>query len=228
VKHRLAFAAGFTLLVSAAGAEAGVFVLRGANGETKIVNIPGIERTADVPQGSLMGRESLWPTVEEVSRSQGVDPHLVDLIIRMESGYDPHAVSSKGARGVMQLMPDTARRYGVDNAFNATDNIRAGISYFSELLERFDSDVALALAAYNAGPEAVSRYGGVPPYQETRNYVHSILSAYQGGGAQVVSGGFGRPARPRTVAVERTTNGPVISNTKRFGEANVGRRLTLR
>jgi hypothetical protein len=228
LRRRLACGVGAVLLASAAGAGAGVFVMRGVNGEAKIINIPGIERTTDVPRGSLAGRQRLWTTVEEESRAQGIDPHLVDLIIRMESGYDPHAVSSKGARGVMQLMPDTARRYGVDNAFNASENIRAGVSYFSELLQRFDSDVALALAAYNAGPEAVSRYGGIPPYRETRNYVHSILSAYQGGGEAVLSGGFGRPGRARPIGVEQSPDGPVISNAKRFGEAEIDRRLTLR
>jgi len=223
---RLVFAVAAVAL--AATAQAGVFVVRGSSGETKLVNLPGIERGASVPRGSASRRQELWPAVEELSRKHGIDPGLVDLMIRMESGYNPRAVSAKGARGVMQLMPATARRFGVEDSFNAYENLGAGIRYFGELLDRFDNDLALALAAYNAGPEAVARHGGVPPYRETRNYVSSILTAYQGTGGPVLSGGFGKPAKRRPVELRSGEEGVVITNARRVGEASLDRRLTLR
>ena len=182
--------------------QAGVYVVTKGDGPPRILNSGGsfsLGLAQRVPQGLSSRRTELWPHVEEIARSQGVDPNLVDLVIRMESGYNAGAVSRKGARGVMQLMPTTASLYGVKNAFDARENIRGGVSYLRDLMERFDSDVTLALAAYNAGPEAVAKHGGVPPYQETRNYVSSILTAYSGGVGPVLSGGFGKPrqaARP--------------------------------
>lgn len=223
---RLAVAAA--VCVAAVSSEAGVFVVRGQNGEAKLVNLPGIERGATVPQASASRRQRLWPAVEELSRKHGVDPGLIDLMIRMESGYNPRAVSAKGARGVMQLMPSTARHYGVDDVYNSYQNLGAGIRYFADLLERFDNDLALALAAYNAGPDAVVRHGGVPPYRETRKYVSSILTAYQGVGGPVLSGGFGRPVKRRPVELRSEDGAMTITNTRRVGEAAVERRLTLR
>jgi len=105
----------------------------------------------------------------------GVEQALVKAMISVESCFDPEAVSRVGARGLMQLMPSTARRLGVDNAHDVDQNLRGGIRYFSELFDRFDGDLRLALAAYNAGPAAVERYQGVPPYQETRQYVTRVL-----------------------------------------------------
>lgn len=218
--------AGAVLVAS--GAQAGVFVVRGTNGETKLVNLPGIERGRAVPQGSASKRQQLWPAVEELAQTHGVDPGLIDLMIRMESGYNSHAVSPKGARGLMQLMPATARLYGVEDVYNSYQNLGAGIRYFADLLQRFDNDLALALAAYNAGPEAVVRHRGVPPYRETRDYVSSILSAYQGVGGPLLSGGFGRPATRRPLELRSTEDGLTLTNSRRVGEASVERRLTLR
>ena len=209
-------------------ASAGVFVVRGPDGVPRILNVPGVTATATIPAATTSGRSSLWPTVEKTAHDLGLDPHLLDLMIRVESGYNARAVSPKGARGVMQLMPETARMYGVDNAFNAYQNIRAGARYFKDLLDRFGADVSLALAAYNAGPEAVERHGGVPPYDETRSYVSAILSAYEGGGGPVLSGGFGRRAPRRPVTLRETSKGPVVSNAAHFGEASVDRPLGLR
>jgi len=106
----------------------------------------------------------------------GVDRTLVKAVIHAESGYNPNAVSSKGAAGLMQLMPATAQDLKVADSFNPSDNIRGGVRYLRFLLDTFKGDVTLALAAYNAGMGNVAKHGGVPPYEETRNYVSKVLS----------------------------------------------------
>ena len=108
-----------------------------------------------------------------------VDPNLVKAIIAIESCFDRKAVSSVGARGLMQLMPATAKVLGVKDSFNTNANIRGGIQYFSQMLERFNGNTKLALAAYNAGPHAVEKYGGIPPYTETQGYVKKVLKRYE-------------------------------------------------
>ena len=106
----------------------------------------------------------------------GVDRSLVKAVIHAESGYNPNAVSSKGAAGLMQLMPGTAQDLKVADSFNPSDNIRGGVRYLRFLLDTFKGNVTLALAAYNAGLSKVAKYGGIPPYDETRNYVSKVLS----------------------------------------------------
>jgi soluble lytic murein transglycosylase-like protein len=113
--------------------------------------------------------------IVEHSRLQGVRPDLVRAVVQVESGFNPSARSPKGALGLMQLMPATARELGVVNPFNPMENIRAGVTYLRSLLDRYNNDEILALAAYNAGPVAVDRYGEtVPPYRETQNYVTKV------------------------------------------------------
>ncbi len=107
-----------------------------------------------------------------------VDEHLVRAMMAVESCFDRYAISRVGARGLMQLMPATAASLGVEDSFDPEENIRGGIQYFSRMLERFDSDITRALAAYNAGPEAVEHYGGVPPFEETRNYVRRVMERW--------------------------------------------------
>jgi transglycosylase-like protein with SLT domain len=113
------------------------------------------------------------PIIVRVAAQHGIDPTLVRAVIQVESNYETRARSIKGARGLMQLMPDTARRYGVSNLYDPAANIEAGIRHLKFLLDRFP--LTLALAAYNAGEAAVERFGGVPPYAETRSYVARIL-----------------------------------------------------
>lgn len=109
----------------------------------------------------------------------GVDPALVKAIIANESGFDPNATSKTGAQGLMQLEPETAAGLGVSNAYDPAQNIWGGTRYIRGLLDRFHGDLRLAVAAYNAGPGAVEKYGGVPPYAETQAYVENVLGTYQ-------------------------------------------------
>jgi len=115
--------------------------------------------------------------VRKAAVREGLDPLLVHSVIQAESNYNPFAVSPKGAQGLMQLMPATARRYGVTNSFSITENLQAGASYLRDLLDLF-GDQELALAAYNAGEAAVIRHRGIPPYLETRQYVRSVSNKY--------------------------------------------------
>jgi soluble lytic murein transglycosylase-like protein len=116
--------------------------------------------------------------IVEHSTRHALSPDFVRAVIQAESAFNPRALSAKGAMGLMQLMPKTARAYGVLNPFNAAENIRAGVAYLRSLLDRFNQDESLALAAYNAGPAAVEKYGrSVPPYKETRRYVAKIRGA---------------------------------------------------
>jgi soluble lytic murein transglycosylase-like protein len=120
--------------------------------------------------------------IADHSSRHSVNPELVQAVIQAESGFNPRARSVKGALGLMQLMPATAAKYGVLDAFNPIENIRAGVAYLKSLLIRYNDDESLALAAYNAGPTAVERFGrSVPPYKETRNYVAKIRAATSDG-----------------------------------------------
>ena len=113
--------------------------------------------------------------ISEHARTLGVRPDLVRAVMQVESGFNPNARSPKGAMGLMQLMPSTIRQFGVKNPFNAAENVRAGVAYLRELLDRYQNNEELALAAYNAGPGAVDKHGQtVPPYKETRQYVAQI------------------------------------------------------
>ena len=120
----------------------------------------GVTGTAVIPPG-------IDQAVEAIAATQSLPPQLVHSVIKVESNYNPLAVSSKGAQGLMQLMPATARRFGVANAFDPVDNIQGGTRYLKYLLDLYNGDYSLALAAYNAGEGAVQKYGAVPPYPET-------------------------------------------------------------
>ena len=149
--------------------------------------------------------------IERYADAYNIDPVLVHAVILVESDFNPRCVSNKNARGLMQLIPETAQRYGVKNVFDPEDNIRGGVHYLSDLLDMFNHDLERALAAYNAGEGAVTRYGGIPPYQETSTYVNRALTVYYGrpygssatatwypghpGGAKL-RGGFGAMLQP--------------------------------
>jgi soluble lytic murein transglycosylase-like protein len=134
------------------------------------------------PAGKPLGNRArqVQPLVEQFARQAGVDAALVTALIHHESGFNPAAVSPKGARGLMQVMPNTGLRYGVRDLFDPSENIRAGTLYLRDLLQMFGNDTALALAAYNAGEGAVGRVGGkIPPYRETQSYVPQVLKLYE-------------------------------------------------
>jgi soluble lytic murein transglycosylase-like protein len=136
---------------------------------------------ADALQGAPDGGRLLsqWaPLIAAAARKFGVDARLIEAVVKTESGFSRQAVSPKGAQGLMQLMPDTAQELGVDDPFDPEDNIEAGTRYLSAQLARFQ-DVELALAAYNAGPGNVIKYGGVPPFAETRGFVRQVLAHWQ-------------------------------------------------
>lgn len=114
--------------------------------------------------------------IQKASAKYGVDQSLIQSVIQTESNFNEKAVSKVGAQGLMQLMPATAKSLGVENAFDPQQNIEGGVKYLSQLLGKYNGNKELALAAYNAGPKAVEKYGGVPPYKETQQYVKKILN----------------------------------------------------
>ncbi len=117
--------------------------------------------------------------INEAAKVHGLDPYLIKSIIKAESDFDPKVVSIKGAQGLMQLMPATAKLVGCNNPFDARDNILGGSNYFKRMLTRFKGDINLALAAYNAGPGNVNKYNGVPPFRETQNYIRKVNHYYE-------------------------------------------------
>lgn len=125
-------------------------------------------------------RRQYAPLIERIATRHGLDAHLVHAVISAESAYNPRAVSSAGAMGLMQLMPATAQRFGVSNAFDPNANVSGGVRYLSWLMDKFNHNVNLALAGYNAGENAVIRHGHkIPPYEETRTYVDRVLRFYR-------------------------------------------------
>lgn len=134
---------------------------------------------------NITDRVKINKLIDEYSQKYGLDSDFVKAVVKQESGFNEKATSKCGAMGLMQLMPGTAKALNVNDPYNARDNIEGGVKYLKGLMDRFDGDMKLALAAYNAGPNAVKKYNGVPPYNETQNYVKNIMSMYQ----RIQSGG---------------------------------------
>ena len=147
--------------------------------EYKLIATIGRPTASVSCSGSIEDRaRDHMPIIKQYARLYGVSIELIKAIITVESCFDRYAVSRVGAKGLMQLMPATADSMGVHNIFNAKDNIRGGTRYFRQMLEEFEFDVELALAAYNAGPNAVKKYNGIPPYDETQKYVKKVIKYY--------------------------------------------------
>ena len=123
-------------------------------------------------------KSQILDLVSKISDKYDMDEDLIKAVIKQESGFKADAVSSAGAQGLMQLMPQTAKALGVKNAFNPVQNIEGGVKYLRNMMDKYNGNVILALAAYNAGPGNVDKYNGVPPFKETQNYVKSILANY--------------------------------------------------
>lgn len=154
------------------------------------------------------------PYIEDAALRHGVDAELIKAIIRVESNYDPLAVSVKGCKGLMQLHPDTARRFGVTDIFDPAQNIEGGVKYLKFLIDYFKNDMSKVLAGYNAGENAVTRYKGIPPYRETKEYVKKVESLYQS--AELVQSALPEPterARKRVYRVVKP-DGNVLFTTE--------------
>ena len=194
------------------------------NGTVHLTNAPTDPRYRGLP--SVSGTSTGWLRMSETSRNQyateirasasrhGVDPTLVESVIRAESAFNPTAVSRTGARGLMQLMPKTAMALGVRDSFNPRENIDGGVRHLRYLVDRYPGNLPLAVAAYNAGEGAVDAYRGIPPYAETQQYVQRVLKV---GGAW-----SGRSARPRSVYRYAGPNGSVT-----YSNLPPGSRLTV-
>jgi soluble lytic murein transglycosylase-like protein len=185
--------------VSAGPALADIYSFKDENGVVHFTNMGALDKRYKLvrreagstpPTPSAAGNPVYLPSqasiqryagiIESAARAHGVDSALVHAVISAESGYNAAALSKAGARGLMQLMPDTARRYGVQNIMDPTENIHGGVKYLRDLLAMFSGNMELAVAAYNAGENAVIRYGHkIPPYAETTNYVPKVLGFYK-------------------------------------------------
>ena len=184
-------------LLAATNAAANIYAFKDEKGVTHFSNLPHLDKryklvyriptsvqlrpnawSASGP--SVIDIEKLIPIIANAARANGLDAKLVHAVIRAESGYNENAISSKGAVGLMQLIPATAQRYGVINSYDPTQNISGGTRYLRDLLKMFNGNIELALAGYNAGENAVIRAGNrVPPYPETMAYVPKVLSFYR-------------------------------------------------
>jgi len=178
-------------LIMPAASHADIFAYVDAAGVTHFSNVP-IDDRFEVVLNAESDEElpAIHPAIlslsirydsmiREEAMGANIDPDLVRAVIVVESGFDANAVSSAGAQGLMQLMPATARSYGVNNVFDPQENIRGGALYLRDLIDLYNKDYELVLAAYNAGENAVAKYGGrIPPYVETRNYVPKVLGVY--------------------------------------------------
>jgi hypothetical protein len=172
------------------GSRAGLLILSVFGGSLPILGSDAVPVTSVVRADSHSGKlvrvvegahtaranAAVSSAVDRIAAEQALPPELIRSVIKAESNYNPFAISPKGALGIMQLIPETARRFGVSNAFNAEENIQGGAKYLKYLLDLYHGDYPLALAAYNAGEGAVAKHGGVPPYPETRSYISQVLS----------------------------------------------------
>jgi len=180
------FCAGIicALLFQCNSVEADIYRYVDSNGTVHFTNTPTTPRYQLFKKGKRKRSIGTISTarydhlIKEISKRYGINPALVKAVIKAESDFDPYAVSKKGARGLMQLMPATMKDLKVYNAFHPRDNISGGVRFLKQLVERFNQDLSLSLAAYNAGPNVVERYEAIPPYKETQHYVKKVLNYF--------------------------------------------------
>ncbi len=175
-------AVAVTLVLVATAAYSDVRLMVKRDGTKVIYNVGSYGKGSDLSWLARQhNRRSAYdPIIERYADRFNVDPILVRAVIQVESDFNPNCVSHKGARGLMQLIPDTAKRYRVSNIHDPEQNIRGGVNYLADLLQMFSGDLSRTLAAYNAGENAVVRFGGIPPYEETSEYVKRALTVYYG------------------------------------------------
>ncbi|MHB8836576.1 MAG: transglycosylase SLT domain-containing protein [Candidatus Methylomirabilia bacterium] len=205
------------LLALAGPARATLYSFVDESGVTHYTNVPSDPRFRKVPGSSpppasrsgsgSVAAEKYEAEIARCADDHGVDSALVKAVIKAESNYDNRAISRAGAQGLMQLMPATARLRNVDNPFNPQQNIEGGVSHLKYLLTSFNGDKKLALAAYNAGENAVRKYNGVPPFPETKNYVSTVLSHYgRYSGLVPEAGAVSGGATPQTAQIQSFVN----------------------
>lgn len=195
----------------ASRADAAIYAFTDAAGGTHYSNVPSDPRytllLADPEPASSAATGGGWRAraatyaelIDATAQHLAVQPALLRAVIATESAFEPQAVSRKGAQGLMQLLPATARRYGVHSPFDPAENIAGGARYLRDLLRRYGNDLKLALAAYNAGEDAVDRYGGrIPPFPETQQYVPTVLKWYQRFRAEAAVDGYSATLPPPT------------------------------
>lgn len=179
-----------------ASAMADIYAYTDVNGVRHITNVPNGDKRYDLIYKSRYTKPKGWndaplsstrwslnraaydDLIRSTALQHGVDPNLVRAVVHAESGFNPQALSPKGATGLMQLMPATASRFGVSNIYDPNENVRGGVAYLRFLLNLFNQDARLAVAAYNAGEGAVQKFGGIPPYDETTTYVARVMNLH--------------------------------------------------
>lgn len=232
VKHFACVAAGVLWLLAAPASAGDIYVYQARDGSRLITDHPRIEagyrlikvyseskvwqQTGKRQRAAVRPRPSSFdPLIRKTAHQLNLDPMLLKSVMHAESAFDPNAVSRKGASGLMQLMPDTARRYGVSSIFNPRQNVVGGARYLSDLLEQFNGDLELALAGYNAGENAVHETGGVPPYAETRHYVKKVMALYRRyRNERCKQHGDAVGVDSEIISCSASLSGPTVSNIK--------------
>jgi hypothetical protein len=195
-----------------------VQVTLGAAGRRMIINETPVQherrfagKLLPVPDLAGLPVGGLEPLILRHSGEQNLDPRLVRAVIQVESGYNHRARSNKGAIGLMQLMPDTASELAVRDPYDADQNLRGGTAYLRQMIDAFAGSIELALAAYNAGPGAVEKHRGIPPYPDTVDYVQRVMALYRGGGGPVAA--VFRPGRRPAPYITRGPTGRLLVTT---------------
>lgn len=199
----------------AGSVSAEIRIVQRADGSTYVYNVPSRRAAGspprDVPRAEAASPEALERIVNAHARKTSLEPELVKAVIQVESAFDARARSSKGAMGLMQLMPSTAGMYSISDPYDPEQNVAGGTKYLRRMLDSF-GNLELALAAYNAGPTAVKRFGGVPPYPETRSYVEKVMRLYRNNDSySLASTGHLRPGRK--TYLRRDARGRLVMTT---------------